>query len=740
MSCGGNQMKNILLILCVSMSSFIAQAQDDTLAGKTLDEISVSVNKWEQKINEIPNKIIKISKIEILRNNPQTAADLLGQTGTIFIQKSQLGGGSPMIRGFATNRVLLVIDGVRMNNAIYRSGNLQNIISIDALSTETAEVIFGPGSLIYGSDAIGGVMDFHTLIPGLAKDNKMLVKGSALARYSTANKEKTLHADINLGWEKWSLLTSVTYSKFDDLKMGKNGGQDSYLRPEYVERINGIDSIIKNADTRIQRFSGYDQINFLQNARFKPTEYLDFQYAFTYAKTGNAPRYDRLIQYRNGKLRFAEWYYGPMLWNMHKLQITHRKKNSLYDEARVITAYQDYEESRLDRTRANTTLNKQVERVKAISGNLDATKILGKGQIFYGIEFVHNNVGSTGIKTNITNNAQSPLISRYPDGSTWSTSGVYGSYKINIHSKVTITTGLRYSYNALKAIFDTTFIKFPYKKAEIKEGGLTGNAGLVYRPNETWQLNGNISTGYRMPNVDDIGKLFESVPGNVTVPNPDLTSEYAGNFEIGVVKNIPEKFRLELNAFHTILTDAIVLRPFAFNGQDSIIFSGVKSRVEALQNIAKATVNGFQTSLEVYFAKGLSLQSHANWISGKETDNIKNEEVPLRHAPPFYGNTLIKYRFSKWYIEASSYYNSQIKNEDLAPSEQAKTDIYAKDTNGKPYSPSWYTFNVKTSYQATSHLLFTAGWENITNQRYRPYSSGIVAAGSNFIVSLRAAM
>jgi hemoglobin/transferrin/lactoferrin receptor protein len=219
-----------LLFLIFAFSGFTQKKNDLTDTTKkeiNLEEVVVSVNKWEQKLNEVPNKISKVTKTEILRNNPQTAADLLSQTGTVFIQKSQLGGGSPMIRGFATNRILLVIDGVRMNNAIYRSGNLQNIISIDALSTQTAEVIFGPGSLIYGSDAIGGVMDFHTLNARFSKDKKMQVRGSLLGRYSTANKENTIHTDINLGWKKWSLLSSFSYSKFDDLKMGKNGGQNN---------------------------------------------------------------------------------------------------------------------------------------------------------------------------------------------------------------------------------------------------------------------------------------------------------------------------------------------------------------------------------------------------------------------------------------------------------------------------------------------------------------------------------
>jgi len=728
------------MLTALLYASCCIYAQEDTLTEKTLKGVVVSANKWEQKLNEIPNKIVKINKNEILRNNPQTSADLLGQSGNVFIQKSQLGGGSPMIRGFATNRVLLVADGVRMNNAIYRSGNLQNVISIDPLSTETVEVIFGPGTVIYGSDAIGGVMDFHTLQPRFSTDNKMLVKGSVLGRYSTADKEKKGHVDLNLGWKKWSLLSSFSYSSFDDLKMGENGGQDSYLRLEYVERINNKDSIVKNSDPRIQRFSGYDQSNFLQKVRFKPNKFLDLQYSFTHANTGDAPRYDRLIQYRNGALRFAEWYYGPMKWNMHTLNIMHSKKTGIYDDAKLTVAYQDYEESRIDRTRNNNNRNKQTEQVDAISVNLDAKKGFGKGQLFYGLEYVYNKVGSFGETTNISTGVVKPMVSRYPDGSTWSTMGVYGSYKINLAPKVTLTTGLRYSYNTLDATFDTTFIKFPYQKAELRDGAVTGNAGLVFRPGEGWQLNGIISTGYRMPNVDDIGKLFESVPGNVTVPNPELGPEYAWNFELGIVKNIPNKFQIEINGFHTILNDAIVRRPTTFNGEDSILFNGVMSRVEALQNVAKATVWGVQISAEIFFFPEFSLLTHANWINGKETDDVKNEQVPLRHAPPFYGSTALRYRMKKIFIEANAQYNSEIKNEDLAPSEQAKTDIYAKDASGKPYSPGWYTLNLKSSYQLTKNLLVTAGWENITNQRYRPYSSGIVAAGSNFIFALRAAL
>jgi hemoglobin/transferrin/lactoferrin receptor protein len=732
--------KYLLVLLCLAGTIVHTYAQEDTTGGRTLGEVILSANKWEQNLNEVPNKITKVNKMQILRHAPQTSADLLGQTGAVFIQKSQLGGGSPMIRGFATNRVLLVVDGVRMNNAIYRSGNLQNVISVDPLSLETAEIIFGPGSLIYGSDAIGGVMDFHTLEPRFSSSSKTLVKGSVVGRYSTANKEKTGHADINVGWKEWSLLTSFSYSEFDDLKMGKNGGEDRYLRPEYVERQNNTDVIVPNAASRIQRFSGYDQLNFLQKVRFKPSEHWDLQYSFTYAGTSDAPRYDRLIQYRNGALRFAEWYYDDMLWRMHQVNVLHSRKTKLFDQLRITGGYQVYEEARVDRARGNNNRNKQVEQVDAISANIDATKKAGKGELYYGAEFVHNKVGSFGERTNITNDAVTPYVSRYPDGSKWKTMGVYASYKWNVQPKLTVLSGLRYSYNTLDATFVTTFIPFPYGKAELKDGALTGNAGLVFRPKDTWQLSANISTGYRMPNVDDIGKLFESTPGNITVPNPNLGPEYAWNFEVGIKKRIKNTANFELNGFHTILDNAIVRRPTTFNGEDSILFNGTLSRVEALQNVAKATVWGVQAGVEVFFTKDFSLQTFANWISGKETDDINDVQVPLRHAPPFYGSSFLRYRFKKLFTEFSAMYNSQVEADDLAPSEKAKTDIYAIDDNGQPYSPGWYTLNLKASYEVIKNLMITAGWENMTNQRYRPYSSGIVAAGSNFIIQLRASL
>ena len=148
-----------------------------------------------------------------------------------------------MIRGFSANRLLYSVDGIRMNTAIFRSGNLQNVISLDPFSIQRTDVLYGPGSVSYGSDAIGGVMSFNTIVPECRKDN---FYGRADIRYNTANQERTAHLDISYGNSKWSATTSATLNRFGDLKMGNNNGPESYLNSFFVEASGGAPCTLVN--------------------------------------------------------------------------------------------------------------------------------------------------------------------------------------------------------------------------------------------------------------------------------------------------------------------------------------------------------------------------------------------------------------------------------------------------------------------------------------------------------------
>ena len=726
------------LILELPKSTIINNKNIVQLKGRVgLDEVVISASKFEQSKRDIPQKIINLSSKEIIFNNPQTSADLLEQTGNVYIQKSQLGGGSPMIRGFSTNRLLITVDGVRMNNAIFRGGNLQNVVSIDPLTIQNTEITLGAGSVVYGSDAIGGVMSFYTKKPQLSYTDNLYYNANALIRYATANNEKTGHVDINFGLKKWAFLTSVSYSDFDDLRMGRHGPEE-YIRPEYVETINALDTVVVNNDPLFQTPTAFNQISLMQKIRFEPRENLYFDLGLFYSTTSDYARYDRLIRYQGDTLRSAEWYYGPQNWFMSNLQVTKlSSRSNLYDKIQATVAYQNFQESRHDRDFQSEIKNNREESVDAVSANFDFEKqISPKTELFYGFEYIYNKVHSSGDEENISANISVPTVSRYPDGSTWQSLAVYASLKYKPTSKFVFQSGIRYNQIFSHSDFteNNQYLNLPFDTAEINSGALTGTAGISWIPSQMIQWKLNASTAFRSPNIDDIGKVFDSEPGSVVVPNNNLKPEYAYGGELGLLLNFNEFVIIDLATYYTFLDNALVRRDYTINGQSEIVYDGQLSNVQAIQNASKAWIYGFEVGLKVNFSDAFKLTSQYNIIGGTEEDN--GIEVSVRHAAPNFGNTHLVWQKNKFTVDGFINYNGELSNNQLAPSEQEKDYLYAKDSNGNPYAPSWYTLNLRTKYQFNKSLSVTAGLENITDQRYKTYSSGIASPGRNLILSL----
>lgn len=701
-----------------------------------LDEIVLSVTKFRQSRGEVSQSVVSINANDALFSQPQTTADLLSNSGRVFVQKSQLGGGSPMIRGFSTNRLLMTVDGVRMNTAIFRGGNIQNILSIDPFVVENTEVILGSGSVVYGSDAVGGVMNFYTLKPKFSFEEGMAFSGNAIARYSTANEEKTGHVDFNFGFKEWAFLSSISYSDFGDLRMGKHGPND-YLRNFYIQTIDGEDVQIPNPKPLVQTPTGYDQLSLAQKVRFMPNEVWDFTLNLLYSETSDYSRYDRLTRVRpNGNLRDAEWYYGPQKWFSGNIQLERKSRSLLYDDSKLIVAYQRFEESRNNRSVGSSNLFETMEQVDAVSANFDFTKKINQLDIFYGLEYVYNLVHSSGKVTDILTNAKVETAPRYPDGSTWQSYAAYVNMLWNISPKTSLQSGLRYSHFNIDATFDNIFYDFPFEDTNINTGNLTGSIGLTYKASDLLSLRTNFATAYRAPNIDDIGKIFDSEPGSVVVPNPDLKAEYSYNGEVGATLNFDNILKVEMAGFYTKLDNALVRRDFNLNGETEIEYQGELSNVQAIQNAADARVYGFEAGIQFNFCETLSL--HSNYTIAKGYEELDNgDKAPLRHAPPQFGNTHLVWNYNRLKIDAFARYSGQISAENLAPSEAVKPEIYPTDSNGNLYSPGWYTLNLASQYQLTDALQISASLENITDQRYRTYSSGIAAPGRNFIAAVK---
>jgi hemoglobin/transferrin/lactoferrin receptor protein len=165
-----------------------------------------------------------------------------------------------------------------------------------------------------------------------------------------------------------------------------------------------------------------------------------------------------------------------------------------------------------------------------------------------------------------------------------------------------------------------------------KHAALSGNAGIVRHTGTGSRLYMNISTGFRSPNIDDAAKVFESAPGNVVVPNPELKPEYAVNAEAGLVQSWAGKAKIEVAVFTSRLFDAMVRRDYSFRGMDSVYYDGMLSKVEALVNAESATVAGADLSVEYIIAP--FLRSHLKYTHYKGEDS---DGFPLRHVPPALG-------------------------------------------------------------------------------------------------------
>ncbi|MCI5057491.1 MAG: TonB-dependent receptor [Flavobacteriales bacterium] len=696
-----------------------------------IQTIEIKEHRWREYQVDAAHHILSIDSKTAALENPQTGADLLATSGQVYVQKSQMGGGSPMIRGFSANRVLLVLDDIRVNNAIFRSGNLQNAIMIDPLNIDETKVIFGPGSAIYGSDALGAVMSFRTMSPKI--DTNKNITASIFGRWSSANNEKTIHSYIGFNKGKFASLTNFTISDYDGLKMGSNG-PDDYLRKEYIERINGIDSIISNPNPQRQLFTNYQQINFSQKLLMQLTKKSQIQYTLYFTTSSNIPRYDRLIETRDDTLRNAEWYYGPQKLNMHTLKYSLTNGTKAFDSLQFSAAYQAYTESRHDRRFQSNNLRHRTENLDVITGNLSLIKNFdGNISLYYGAETNLNEIKSKGESEDITEGSIEEINSRYPE-STWNSFAAYASL-IKKTLKATYQGSIRYNFIHINAIFDTLIFPYPFAKATLDFGSLSGGIGANFKLTESLNIFSNFSSGFRAPNIDDLGKIFDSEPGNVVVPNDELKPENSYNLELGLkLKN--EVSNLQFGFYTTYLDNAIVTRDFSLSGADSIIYDGELSRVQALQNATFAYIYGGYLSFKQEILQHLSVGANINYQKGFE--QIEDQTFDeLRHIAPTFGDLRLTYSKERIMCQLSTRFMETLEFKNMAESEKTKSHLFAKDGNGDPHSPAWFIINFNSNIQVYKNLKMGLSVENIFDRRYRTYSSGISAPGRNFICSLK---
>jgi hemoglobin/transferrin/lactoferrin receptor protein len=736
-------MKKKLVLLLVILANGVVFSQEteqknDSIKNTvTLSEMVISANNVEEDKKQIAQQIESISSLQIRKSNAQNTADLLQQNGFVNVQKSQQGGGSIIIRGFEASRVLMVVDGVRMNNLIYRAGHLQNAITVDQNMLERVEVLFGPSSTVYGSDALGGVVAFYSKNPLFAEgDEKHKTKVGLFTRYGSVNQEKTGHFDFNLGTKKFASLTSFTVSDFDDLKMGKSKNPNYKTgfgeRNYFVERINDKDSLVANNDNYVQKFSGYTQYDLLQKFSFKQNDKITHGLSYQYSNSSNIPRYDRLTDPKGKGLNSAEWYYGPQLRMLGIYNFNARNLTGFFTAINANLSYQKIEESRHNRNFNSNNRNSRIEKVDVYGLNIDFQRKKEKFDTRVGIDAQYNTVNSTAFKTNIISGEKSALDTRYPDGKNeMYNMAIYVTNTYRITEKLILNDGIRLAQIALNSNFaKKDFFPFPFDQIKQNNIALSGNLGLVYLPDDKWKISLMGSTGFRAPNVDDLSKVFESTPGRIIVPNPNLKPEKTYNGDLQITKIFGKNVRWENVFFYTLFQDALVTDKFNFNGEDSISYDGARSAVFSLQNKQTAYIYGVSSNLYVSLIEHINITGGVTYTHGRI--NTDSSDYPLDHISPLYGRGGIKYYSNKIEAETFVMFNGWKRMKDFNLSGEDNQQ-YAPAEG----MPAWYTINVRINYSITRNITLQTGVDNLLDTQYRVFASGINAPGRNIFGTVR---
>lgn len=697
-----------------------------------LSEIIVSASKFRQNTRRLPVRVKRVDADDISLTQPQTAADLLQRSGAVFVQKSQLGGGSPMIRGFATNRVLLTVDGVRMNNAIFRGGNLQNVISIDPYLVSSTELIFGPGTVISGSDAIGGVLNFNTIELPVASKDSLIDQTDFAIRSSSATRERTFHVSHMESNKNWTGYFGFSRMNLGDLRMGRYG-PESYLQTRYVRPKVTEDKVVFSDAPERQRSTAISSTHFSAKARQVISKNVEQRMGLFYSTTSDFGRYDRLLRPKGDGFRSAEWYYGPQRWLMTYWNPRYTTKQSAHQFS---VAYQFFEESRYDRDFGSEVRNASQEKVNVLNLSYDNQfEIRPELILRSGVSFDANKVGSNAFAIDLLSREKTEQNSRYPDGSIWNAAAVYVSSEYQVSKELVVSGGLRYNSVRTQTDFSTNPFTAQFGVQDLRHAMLTYSLGGVYKIDPQTAVRLNLSTAFRAPNIDDLAKVFDSEPGAVVVPNPELKPEYATSLEAGIRKRFSRYVILDGAVFYSRLADALIRRSGTYNGTAEIVYRGELSTVQSIQNAASAQVSGIELSAHGHINRRLSYRALASLADGKEVDDL-GVSSPLRHAPPLFTNTQIHYIRGGFQTVLESEYNAQISADQLALSERSKEYMYALDSNGRPYSPSWHAMHLRFRQQ-WEKWQFSVAIENLFDRRYRPYSSGISAPGRQLVVALQ---
>ena len=699
-----------------------ALAQTSSSESTLLDAVIVTATTRDTEVFNLPYSAQVVGRERfLLQRQARTVVDALSETPGVMIQRTSYGQASPFLRGFTGFRTLTLIDGIRLNNAVFREGPNQYFATIDPLTIDRLDVVLGPSSVLYGSDAIGGTVNAITRGPEMlpwpepsgggkgsvaqAPAGNTAAHGGGYYRYGTAENSQTVRGEFGLAVSPHlGIFGGVSWKDYNDLVGGDTIGR--------------------------QPNTGYTDVDGDIKVVVRPNKNVDITAAFQRVEQNNVPRTHSTI--------YAKSFDGTLvgtdlrrdldqLRELAYLQMEIRELAPWIERAKLSLSWQNQEETQ-DRIRSNARRSLTGFQDQTFGALLNFISPSPVGTLSYGVEYYHDEVNSFGRNYNADGSLRS-IDSRGPvaDDASYDLLGIYLQDEFKIAEPLTVIAGVRYSRAQAQA--DKVD---PNPTDDVVFGPLDKSfdafsASLRVRMDLTrsWNFYSGVSQGFRAPNLADFTTFDLARSGELETPAPNLDPEYYTSFEIGTKAQI-EPWHLSIFAayYYTLIDDQIVRYP---TGR---VIDGANEVTKA--NIGDGFTHGVEFATEWKFYPGFTLFGNFAWTEG-ELDTFVGSELQTRpgsRIAPLTGLIGLRWNSAngKWWIEGSA---ALARHQDrLSPGDTADTQrIPPGGTRG------YQTFTVRGGWNPCKNLKLMAACENITNEDYRTLGSGINEPGTNVVLS-----
>lgn len=642
-----------------------------------LDEITVLATRRPVTVEEVSTAVTTIDGEEVIRQKLTT--DALAHHVGVSLQQTTPGQGAVIIRGLKGSAVLHLVDGMRLSNAIFRTAPTPWFALVPASSVKRLEVVRGTPASLYGSEAVGGVVQSVSRLPEFDSD-EVGYAGEVFAGFDSAELEKSVRATLDVGTRSLAASFSAEYLETGDRRVG--GG----------ERIapSGYESRALRA---VVRGISSDEKSWLLDLHF--------------LEQPETPRIDELVPgYGQTEPSSSEWVFAPNQRLFAHFQHDYIAASGI--DWKIDAAWQRIVDDRTTRDFGAT--ERRFEDNSSDLYGLTASASGENGAVWWiaGVDVYYDEVRSSRLSQDITDGSVIETASRFPDGSTVSQAGLYGNVQWTISDRHSLDAGLRYTDVRIDLPDGTT----------IKPGRLSGDLGWVYDLSDTWQVVLNAGAGFRAPNIADLGTLGNRPGNRFNIPNTSLDSEQVTHGDIGL-RHLANGFQFELLLFGLRYTDRIVSVSTGDQTPDG------RDIVQSV-NAASSSIRGIEAGLSADLTDRISFDVLLNYTYGDQ--RVADVEEPADRIPPLNGRIAFNviyndhWDFDAWVIAAAG--QDRLSARDV------------RDVRINPLgTPGWAAVGASATWSSANWQV-SLGIDNLFDRRYREHGSGIDAPGRNVFMTL----